>query len=372
MNGLLLTMLLCAVGLAAQSLPIGQIIDSVPTAADPEQKYSLYLPAKYNAGRQWPVILAFDPGARGKRAVEQYQVAAETFGYIVAGSNNSSNGSWERSVNAARAMAVDIGNRFAIDEKRIYTAGMSGGARVAMGMALGSNNLIAGVVASSAGFPDSNPRKSVPFVVFGTAGTEDFNWLEMRSLDQTLTTPHHVAFFEGGHVWLSSELAAEAVEWLDLQAMKSGRMPRDEERVKMICSGRQARATAIGDVWRHFQALEALHRDCGFPAPERTKDVKEAQRKDQAEESLERRQLTEILDLEGELTAAGKRAAAMAELRRQWKQIVATANGDSDSAARRSARRVSRGLLSGAQGRVKDAEYLKLLAEYRPARGGPR
>ena len=118
-------------------------------------------------------------------------------------------------------MSADLDARFHIDEKRVYTAGLSGGARVAMMVALGTGK-IAGVIASSAGWPDAVPRKSAPFAVFGTAGTDDFNYLEMRQLDRTLTTPHRVAIFDGGHTWLSSELAMEALEWMELQAMKSG------------------------------------------------------------------------------------------------------------------------------------------------------
>ena len=149
--------------LAAQSLPLGQIIDEVTCAADANQKYSLYLPSTYATHRTWPVILAFDPGGRGRRAVEQYQAAAEKFGYLIAASNVSRNGSWAVSMGAAQAMGADVTQRFAIDQKRIYTAGMSGGARVALGIALASPNLVAGVVASSAGYPDSQPRKTLPF-----------------------------------------------------------------------------------------------------------------------------------------------------------------------------------------------------------------
>jgi len=41
----------------------------------------------------------------------------------------------------------------------------------------------------------------------------------MRLLDRTLTTPHRVAIFEGGHTWLSSDLAVKALEWMEIQAM---------------------------------------------------------------------------------------------------------------------------------------------------------
>jgi len=138
---------------SGESLPLGQIIDDVQCAADASQHYSLYLPSNFTPTRRWPVILAYDAGGRGRRAVERYKDGAEKYGYIVAGSNNSRNGPWEISLNAAKAMTGDVDKRFPVDPKRIYTAGMSGGARVAMKLAMDSN-IIAGVFASSAGFPD--------------------------------------------------------------------------------------------------------------------------------------------------------------------------------------------------------------------------
>src|SRR6185369_4391101 len=101
---------------------------------------------------------------------------------------------------------------------RFYLTGHSGGARVAMQVALGSSK-IAGVIASSAGYPDSQPRGSVRFPIFGTAGTEDFNYIEMRLLDRALKTPHRVVIFEGGHTLPPAPVALEAIEWLELQAM---------------------------------------------------------------------------------------------------------------------------------------------------------
>ena len=236
---MLLLMIFAA--LAVDLPPAGKISDDIKCAAEPSQSYALYLPSNYSPDRLWPVILAFDPGARGRVPVERYQAAAELYGYIVAGSNQSRNGAWSVSEAAIQAMSRDVGDRFAVDDKRVYTAGMSGGARVAMAVALSSPR-IAGVIASSAGFPDSKPRKSVGFVVFGTAGSEDFNYMEMRQLDRALTSPHRLRIFNGGHVWLSSELAVEAVEWLELQAMKSGRLARDEAKIDRIFTKRAAAA----------------------------------------------------------------------------------------------------------------------------------
>ena len=81
----------------AQEPPRGRIVEDMKCAAAPSQGYALYLPSSYSPDRVWPLILAFDPRARGKSPVERFQVAAETYGYIVAGSNNSRNGAWEAS-----------------------------------------------------------------------------------------------------------------------------------------------------------------------------------------------------------------------------------------------------------------------------------
>ena len=147
-----LLLLLALAGTISEDLPAGAIIDDVRCAADSSQSYALFIPSNYTPDRAWPVIFAFDPGGRGRNPVERYQAAAEQYGYIVAGSNNSRNGSAETG-KAVSAMAADVTSRFRIDTRLMYAAGMSGGARVALGVALGSPS-IAGVIASSAGYPD--------------------------------------------------------------------------------------------------------------------------------------------------------------------------------------------------------------------------
>ena len=211
--------ILAAAALAgAQDLPRGQVIPEVQCAADASQSYALYVPSNYRRDRTWSLILAFDPGARGRVPVERFQEAAERYGYLVAGSNHSRNGSWNASVAAADAMTQDVFSRFAIDPKRVYAAGFSGGARVAM--ALGSGRM-AGVIAASAGFPDAQPRESVPFAVFGTAGADDFNYSEMREVDRRLTSPHRTVIFEGGHGWPPAGLAAR--RWIGWSCKPCGR-----------------------------------------------------------------------------------------------------------------------------------------------------
>ena len=370
---------LLALAAFADDLPRGQIIDDVKCAADPTQSYALYIPSNYMPKRAWSAIFALDPRGRGRVPVERFQQAAEMYGYIVAGSNNSRNGSWEGSMTPVQAMSTDIGQRFSVDAGRVYTAGLSGGARLAAAVAL--NGQIAGVIASSAGTPDGRPRKSLPFALFGTAGTEDFNYLEMIQLDRVLTTPHRVRIFEGGHTWLSSDLAREALEWMEIESMKSGRRTLDEALVDKIFASRREQVAKLTSDRDTCLALEALAEDfkglkdvSEFTSRaaelRRQKAVKDALKKDRSEEEKEEKLLAQITHLEGRLGDAATHSETLMDLKDQLTSLAKDAKAPQDSSQRRLARRVLRGTLAGAAG-VKDAEYQKLLAKFRPGNWPP-
>ena len=317
-----------------------------------------------------------DPAARGRIPVTLFQAAAESYGYIVAGSNNSRNGSWNSSLQAVQAMAVDVSNRFSIDSKRVYAAGMSGGARVAMQVALATDRM-AGVIASSAGFPDSQPRKSAPFAIFATAGTEDFNYLELRQLDRALKSPHHLAIFEGGHTWLSTNLAVEAIEWMEIQAMKSDRRAKDDALLEKIFAKRVAQLEAEAGDAAALLALEGLVSDfdglkdvSGYAtraaALSRQKTVVEALKKERSEEQREERMITEIATLENDLSDADKHGSSLSQLKSLLSNLSRQSSAAEDSSTRRLARRVLRGAIVGSIERVKDPEYQKVLDTLRP------
>jgi poly(3-hydroxybutyrate) depolymerase len=359
----------------AQDLPRGQIIDDVKCAGDPTQSYALYLPSSYSPERAWSLLVGFHPGARGRAIVETYRAAAEQYGFVVAGSNNSRNGSWQVSGAAAQAMAADLGQRFAIDEKRFYLTGLSGGSRVALQFALG-NKVIAGVIASSAGYPDSQPRKTLPFVIFGTAGTEDFNYIEMRLLDRALTTPHRLAVFEGGHALPPATAALDAIEWLELQAMKSGRKTADnalidrllEKRQREIASAPTPAATVrlLRNVVDDFTGLRDVAPAAARAAElSKTKEVKNALGRERADDDAEARQLDDLFGLEAALLDDSRRMESLGRLRDLLTRVARQAAAEADSPDRRRARRLLRTITVGAAERVHDTEYQKLLDQYR-------
>jgi dienelactone hydrolase len=358
----------------APPLAVGTVLPSIACLDDPTHSYALYLPSSYSPDKAWPVIFAFDPGARGTTPVTRYQQAAERYGYIIAGSNDSRNG-MPNVLPAISAMTRDVAARLHLDPKRVYTAGMSGGARLAFAVALSAPG-IAGVLASSAALPDSRPEKTLPFAVFATAGTEDFNLLELRELDRTLTTPHHLAMFEGGHVWLSSDLAMEAVEWMELMAMKSGMAQRNPTMIAALFQKRVASVAATSDRKERYLALQAIATDFDglvdvasvtSEATELGRDakVRDALKRDRDLDIRERALLIEIFET-GQMLTTDERREALDQLRRHWKDLSQKAQTPNDSPERRLARRILGTLAASI--RTDDPEYQKIIAQYRLTR----
>ncbi len=358
----------------AQELPRGTVVDDVKCAGDPTQSYALYLPSTYSRDRPWSLLVAFHPAARGALMVEKYRAAAEQYGYIVAGSNTSRNGPWAVSVAAVQAMSADLASRFSIDGQRVYLTGMSGGARLAMQVALGKNN-IAGVIVSSAGYPDSEPRANVPFAVFGTAGTEDFNYLEMRLLDRKLTTPHRLAVFRGGHTLPPDTIAVEAIEWMELQAMKSGRRTRDDALIDRFLERRRQAIAAATDAADASRLLDAFVSDftglrdvaaeaARAKALAKQPDVKKALARDRAADDAEMRAIREVAELESGLGDENRHAASVLGLRARLSKLSEAASAPDDSPERSQARRVLRGITAAAAGRTLDPEYRTLLEQF--------
>jgi len=213
-----------------RELQKGEII-TIHSAAKPEQSYALYLPSNYSPDRRWPIIYAFDPGANGARAVKLMKDAAEIYGYLIAGSNNSRNGSWEVEREAAQEMWNDTHRRLSIDDHRAYFAGFSGGARLSAQLAQRCN-CVRGVFLSGAGFPLGNPPSHKPvFPVFETVGMTDFNYGELVELDEQLETlgfRHFLQRFDGKHEWAPASVWQEALGWSALLEMKDKLREQDK------------------------------------------------------------------------------------------------------------------------------------------------
>ena len=208
----------------------GKVTDSVICRTDGSQSYALYLPAGYSSSRKFPCIYFFDAHARGAQPVKTYRELAEKYGFVLIGSNTSKNATPRQVTNSIiSTLLEDSRSRINIDPKRIYTAGFSGGSRIASSVAI-ENGGVAGVIGCAAGFPrvQQIPNK---FDYFGMVGDQDFNLTEMKQLDETLGRngfTHQLLTSGAMHGWASIADFNAAMLWLQVNGMKENIQPRND------------------------------------------------------------------------------------------------------------------------------------------------
>jgi hypothetical protein len=265
---------------ANAAVPAGEVQSSVKVLADASYTYALYLPSQYSVQKRWPVLLAFDPDGEGAYPVKLFQPAAEKYGFILVGSNNSRN--FVDPSAAIRLLWHDVTTRYAIDPRRVYATGFSGGSRVASGLAIGCKNCLAGVIACGAGLPPGvglPPAETADW--FLTAGTLDFNYAEMIQFADSLDSRHaatHLAFFPGPHHWMSPAVAEEALAWMHLRAMVKGTAPVDKDLVEREFNRQVAAARTLeqaGNTLAAFRMYRQIVND--FRPLHDTKDIQAKQ-----------------------------------------------------------------------------------------------
>jgi len=259
------TALLAAAALAAAqakaplgTLPLGQLVEGIRCESDATQSYTLYLPEAYSPARRWPALLVLDPRGRSVLAAELFRAAAEAHGFILLSSNDTrSDGPMAVNTKALQALWPEVHRRYASDPRRIYAAGFSGGGMLAYELGRRTDGL-AGVIASGSRWEGAHFDERVAFPCFGAAGDTDFNYSPMRAVHARLRewgTPERLVVFEGRHQWMPAELAAEALVWMELLAMKSGLRPPDRDFAASRLAQQLARARALEAQGRPLDAL---------------------------------------------------------------------------------------------------------------------
>lgn len=215
-----------------QDLMPGKVYDNITCKNDVTVSYALYLPKSYDSSKRYPVVFAFDAHAKGIQPVDTFKNVADEYGYIIVGSNNSKNGiAWDATSAMYDVLYTDVTTRFSVDKGRVYTAGFSGGSRVASTIAIMKGGVY-GVIGCSGGFPAiSEPIKN-KFDYCGIAGELDMNFIEMLTLDKQLdnsSVRHEFLRFIGKHEWPPKRTVEEAFLWLELVAMRDNKKPVNKE-----------------------------------------------------------------------------------------------------------------------------------------------
>ncbi len=227
---ILVSLLACVNVYAGDTVQPGKIMEAVTCKADPSQSYALYIPLKGNA-TPLPIIYFFDSHGAGALPLNKYKSLAETYGFILVGSNNSKNGNdWSTTERIWQQLSADTKMRLKINSNRMYTVGFSGGAKVAGYVAI-QHPEIKGVIAGGAGLPDGVGADNFNFSFTAIAGEGDMNLTELisisRDLDKTRTR-HHILFFDGKHEWAPVSTMGIAFAGLQLDAMIKGLISKDD------------------------------------------------------------------------------------------------------------------------------------------------
>jgi dienelactone hydrolase len=333
--------------LAAQShLETGKIYPQVACKSDSNQTYALYLPTGYKVTKPSAAVFVFEPLARGRLPVSLMKDAAEKFGYIIIASNNSRNGPFRPQIDAAHAMWTDAHERFSIDPKRTYFAGFSGGARLAVTFTARCKECAAaGVMASGAAFPAGMEPKSVStFLYFGAVGREDFNFPEYLEIEPKLRDAKftfHISRFDGAHEWAPADVWLEAFEWLDLQATKSGALPKDSKFINEAYRRALLTASAQKNDLEKFRTYSQAANDFAdltdvseartqATALENSKTVKDLVRLERRQSDEQRRMAEPIYEQLDALKDPERRTSAMLELRKLFEELKVKAKNEKD------------------------------------------
>jgi hypothetical protein len=185
--------------------------------------------------------------------------------------------------------------------------------------------------------------------------------------------------FQGGHTLPPDDVAFDALEWMELQAMQSGRRSREASIVSGILEKRRATIAAASDPARTVYLLHALVSDfkgladvsaesARLDRMSSDSEVKNALKRERNADEAEARMLGEIFELEGQLGDDSRHPGALSLLRERLSQLFRKASEEADTPERSQARRVLRAVTAGASERVQDPEYQKLLEQYRTGR----
>ncbi|HEX2934728.1 MAG TPA: hypothetical protein VHO72_05190 [Bacteroidales bacterium] len=236
-------------------------VSTIKCSEDTTQSYSLYLPSSFDNKKQWPLIFLYDPHGNGNLSIENFKEAAERYGYILVGSNNSRNGV-AGTEDIIGKLVNDVFSKFPIDKQRIYAAGFSGGARVALNQALMMSNIkgimMAGASANRVDFSSHNHK----FDIYATAGLGDFNYLEVTSIQeqlQGLGWRFMLREFEGGHAWPPKEVINEAVLWFTLNAMRDKVIAKEETLIDKVFAEERFQIDSLIDAGHLVAAEQAAN-----------------------------------------------------------------------------------------------------------------
>jgi len=189
------------------------------TIAGNERISRVYVPSRYDASREWPLVFnlhAADENADAQAATTGLEVTAETHGFVVVHPEAQS-GLWtfedDSDINFLSSLTSSLRAELCIDQARIFAAGMSQGGDFASYLACRTGSVTAlasvGVLNYQADCPSQTPIPVVAFV-----GRSDPIYLIDEGLNEA-------APFSGPPAARPGPLVDEADAWAEANGCKS-------------------------------------------------------------------------------------------------------------------------------------------------------
>ncbi len=222
-----------------------------------------YLPAGIAADEKIPVVFIFDPHAKARQALSKYQSLADEFKFALIASKKSKNQqTLQEGIEYYREMHSALGKEIPVKAASIYTMGFSGGARVAVSVAIEQPEVEA-VIGCGAGFPALQQLPDSKFYYFAIAGYEDFNLGELINNNRLLSRSgfdNELVIFDGGHEWPAQDVMREAFMAVALNAMKNKKVENDKHHIQKAIGFYDSTMDGFAAKSRYFDAVETAER----------------------------------------------------------------------------------------------------------------
>ncbi len=214
-----------------QTFTSAKIYEQVKGVTDTSLNYALYFPKNFDSKTPLSVIFFLDPHAQGDIPLKKYSALADKYNYLLVGSNVSRNGmSVEAFNNHFKSLISDVTERYPINAKHMFTAGFSGGAKMAMICAETYPEIIG--VAACGGVVANTFTQQPHYYFAGIIGNQDFNYLEVRqyfNLFDSYGFDYTASVFDGGHQWADADAFEMAFVGFEIYLAKkeNNKMPTE-------------------------------------------------------------------------------------------------------------------------------------------------
>ena len=245
-------------------IPLGKIVDSIPTSDTVAGSFALYLPTKFDEKQKWPVIFVFDPQGRGRATAQLFRTIAEKQSYVIASSNlNLKKDSLKNNITRVNSFIRQVDGMLSIDRQQVYIAGLSEGGQLAAALPFVYNN-ISGVLAIENAWLNTEYLNTTNKFMFSAIACDERNTMHVLKeieayLDkENYPTEMHFYTCEDKVEWPDTYVIQNAVAGFTLNAMKEGKRPEDLELLEQLYNNEVEYAQVLRRTRNYYRAFEKL------------------------------------------------------------------------------------------------------------------